>query len=67
MSTYKVEGMTCQGCVTSVTKALQTAFPGNPIEVTLASKRVQIDGDHDPKKVEQCIEDTGFGFAGLAD
>ena len=29
MATYKVLGMTCQGCANSVTKAIQSAAPAN--------------------------------------
>lgn len=67
MSTYKIEGMTCNGCVKSVTKALQTALPTTTIEVTLASNAVSVDGEHDPKQVEQAIEAAGFDFRGPAD
>ena len=67
MSTYKIEGMTCEGCVKSVTRSLQTALPDAKVEVILASKQVRIEGDHDPEKVERCIEEAGFDFGGAAD
>ncbi len=64
MSNYKIGGMTCEGCVNSVTKALQTALPDSKIEVILASQEVRIEGEHDPKTVEQTIENAGFDFGG---
>lgn len=64
MSTYAIQGMTCGGCVNSVTKALQQALPDAEIEVTLETNQVRIEGDHDPKRVEQAIDDAGFDFGG---
>lgn len=66
MTTYKVEGMTCGGCVRSVTKALEQALAGTTIEVTLESGSVEITGDHQAAQVEQAVEDAGFDFAGVA-
>lgn len=38
----KVEGMTCQGCVQSVTKAIQRLDGGAKVEVDLAHGRARI-------------------------
>lgn len=66
MTTYKVEGMTCGGCVKSLTAALREALPGKQIAVELDGGLVQIEGEHEAKAVEQAVEDAGFDFVGAA-
>jgi copper chaperone len=62
-TTIKVGGMTCGGCVKSLTRAL-TALPGvTRAEVSLEQGQAVI--DFDPGKVSQArlaeaIEDAGF-------
>ncbi len=63
-ATYKVDGMTCGGCARSVTNAVTAAAPGATVEVDLADKSVRVQGEHDPKHVEQAVEDAGFDFGG---
>jgi len=65
MSTkYKIEGMTCDGCVRSVTKALENA-KATHIAVDLESATADI-GGLDDDAVQQVIEDAGFDFGGRA-
>jgi copper chaperone len=66
MTTYKVEGMTCGGCVRSVTNALERALPGVKIEVTLEGGQVAVEGEHQAAQVQEAVEDAGFDFAGAA-
>ena len=40
MQTFKVDGMTCGGCVGAVTRAVQTVDKDAKVEVDLASKTV---------------------------
>ncbi|MCB9525699.1 MAG: heavy-metal-associated domain-containing protein [Myxococcales bacterium] len=63
-STYRVDGMTCGGCVRSLTAAFQAAMPQTPVQVDLAQAQVTVTGAHDPKAVEQVVEDAGFDFGG---
>ncbi len=63
-ATYKVDGMTCGGCAASVTRAVGAAAPGTTVQVDLDAKSVKVAGDHDPKRVEQAVEDAGFDFGG---
>jgi copper chaperone len=64
--TYRVDGMTCGGCVASLTRALQHALPGLGIEVTLEGGLVRVQGSHDAAKVEQAVSAAGFTFVGPA-
>jgi len=63
-TTIKISGMSCGGCVKSITRAL-TALPGvTKAEVSLEQAQAVI--DYDPGKVSQpglvqAIEDAGFG------
>ena len=58
-----IEGMHCDGCVKSITKALQ-AIPGvNAIDVSLEQKRAIV--THDPAQaglpqLKAAVEDAGF-------
>jgi copper chaperone len=63
-STYKVAGMTCEGCVGSLTKALSEALGDTTIEVRLAGGQVRVEGEHDAKLVEDTVEAAGFDFVG---
>jgi copper chaperone len=63
-ATYKIAGMSCQGCVSSVTRALTAALPNTKIEVDLDGGLAQVEGAHEPKAVQQAVEDAGFDFLG---
>ena len=63
---YRVDGMSCGGCVASLTRALKTALPEVEVEVTLEGGRVRIDGAHDPARVQQAVADAGYTYVGPA-
>ena len=62
----KVSGMTCQGCVRSVTRVLK-AVPGvDAVEVSL--ERGEADVRYDPARtavpaLRKAVEDAGYGAA----
>ena len=62
--TYDVQGMTCGGCVKSVTNAVSAALPNAKIDVSLEAGTVRVEGDHDEAAVRQAVEDAGFDFGG---
>jgi len=64
--TYIVKGMTCGGCVNSVTNAIQHADPAAKVSVELESGRVSIDGGMSEDAVRTAVEDAGFDFEGAA-
>ncbi len=64
--TLGVSGMTCGGCVRSVTKVLSGLEGVVRADVSLEQKRAQV--DFDPQKVnvdqlKQAIEDAGYEVA----
>jgi copper chaperone len=65
MTTYLVEGMTCQGCVNAVTNAIKTKLADAEISVELEGGKVTVSGD-DTDAVVGAIEDAGFEYKGVA-
>jgi copper chaperone len=65
-SVLKVQGMTCQGCVKSVTRVLQ-ALPGvEAVEVSLERGEAALRYDPAQATIEQlrrAVEDAGFEAA----
>jgi copper chaperone len=57
---FRVKGMTCQGCVAAVTRAVQSVAPRAEISVDLAAERVDVRGDADPRALVAAIENAGF-------
>lgn len=64
MITLKVEGMTCNGCVQSVERALKRVDPSASVKIDLDSGRVDLDGALDRDAAKQAIEATGFDVVG---
>ena len=63
-SNYKIGGMTCEGCVAALEKAMVNALSGTRLEVNLEEGWLRIEGVHDPKLVEDTVEAAGFDFEG---
>ena len=63
-STYRVLGMTCGGCASSVTNAIKAAAPDADVSVDLDAKTVAVAGEVDAAVVEQAVDDAGFEYAG---
>jgi copper chaperone len=61
--TYKVGGMTCGGCTASVTRALERAFPGASVAVSLDEGTATVRGEHDETAAREAIEEAGFDVA----
>ena len=60
MQTFKVEGMTCGGCVGAVIRAVQTVDKDAKVEVDLASKTVKVDSNVSPLQIIDVITNAGF-------
>ena len=60
MYEFKVDGMSCQGCVKSVTQAIKATDSKANVSVDLASKKVQVQTTLSQKEVEEIIEEAGF-------
>ena len=65
-TTIKVSGMTCQGCVRSVTRVLQTLPGVDAVEVSLERGEAAV--KFDPARtgapaLRKAVEDAGYGAA----
>jgi len=61
---YKVEGMSCGGCVSSVEQAIKSAAPDVNVGVELESGLVTVEGVDDDGLIRQAVEDAGFTYVG---
>ena len=66
VKTYLVGGMTCSGCVKSVTRAITAQYPAVGVDVELDGGKVQIDGDVEDVQIATLVEDAGFSYRGVA-
>lgn len=64
--TYRVTGMTCQGCAKSVTRAIEGAATGVSVSVDLDAKAVTVTGDVSADAIATAVTDAGFEFEGVA-
>lgn len=65
-ATIGVKGMTCMGCVNSVTKALERVQGVERVEVSLDQHQATVSFDAsktDQRALEQAIEDAGYDVA----
>ena len=60
MQTFKVDGMTCGGCVGAVTRAVQAVDKDAKVEVDLATKTVKVDSKMSPLQIIDVITNAGF-------
>lgn len=62
-STIRIEGMTCEGCVRSVTK-LVAALPGvRAVKVSLTDGKAEVTYDSGavtPARIREAVEDAGY-------
>ncbi|MCG8428968.1 MAG: heavy-metal-associated domain-containing protein [Chromatiales bacterium] len=63
---YKVEGMSCGGCSSSVEQAIKAVAPEASVEIQLEGGLVTVEGADNDALIEQAVEDAGFTYAGLA-
>ncbi len=65
--TLEIEGMTCNGCVKSVNKVLESLSGVSSVHVTLQPGEAQIEFDPnltDINTLKQAIEGAGFDVSG---
>lgn len=60
-----ITGMTCGGCVNTVTRVLQRVPGVTRAEVDLASERARVEGAARPADLVAAAEGAGFGAAVL--
>ncbi len=60
MYEIKVSGMTCGGCVKSVTNALKSLDSKAEVNVDLNSQKINIVSDKTKEEINSAIEEAGF-------
>ena len=60
MYELQVEGMSCGGCVRSVTKSVQALDGNATVDVDLAAKKVRVDTQASLDAVQAAISDAGY-------
>jgi len=65
-ATYKVQGMTCDGCARSLTRAIAAELPAVQTQVNVSSGTLTVQGQHDEAVVVRAVNKAGFTFGGRA-
>ena len=60
MYELQVEGMTCGGCVRSVTKSVQSVDSNAKVDVDLPTKKVRVETQATLEAVKSAINDAGY-------
>lgn len=60
MIELSVTGMTCDHCVSAVTRAVKSVDPQANVQVDLASKRVRVDGGSSVGELTRALQAAGY-------
>jgi len=60
MYELQVEGMTCGGCVASVTRAIRSVDNQAQVAVDLGQKTVRVDTARDLDAIRSAVSDAGY-------
>lgn len=60
MIEFKVNDMSCGGCVNAVTRAVKQVEPAAEVDINLDTKRVRINGSNNAEALRNAIRDAGF-------
>lgn len=60
MMEFKVSGMTCQGCINAVNRAIQAQDADAIIKVDLSTQKITVDSTLNRQELNQIILDAGF-------
>jgi len=63
MVEIKVTGMTCNGCVNSVKRAINRVYPNASVEVELSTGLVRIGGEVELARAAESIIKAGYSIA----
>ena len=67
MTTYRVSGMTCEGCAKAVTKAIGAVAPAAQIAVDVAGDTVSVTDFDDALAIAGAVDGAGFDFGGVVE
>lgn len=58
--TYKIDGMDCASCASLIELDLEDA--GIKAKCSFPKETLEIEGDHDPKKVIEIVKKSGYSI-----
>ncbi|HVW50608.1 MAG TPA: cation transporter [Trinickia sp.] len=64
MIEFQVEGMSCQHCVSAVTKAIRALDSAALVEVNLENGRVRVQSQATSERIGSAIVDAGYEVKG---
>lgn len=67
VTTYRVEGMTCEGCARAVTAAIRKQVPDAFVEVDVFTGSVRVGPEADEGAVRRAVERAGFTWGGISE
>lgn len=67
MLEFKVEDMTCNHCIASITKAITALDPKASVHADLESQRVAVTGSVSADDVLSALDDIGFSATAVGD
>ncbi len=65
-ATYRVSGMSCEGCARAVTRAINRRAPAAAVSVDVAAGRVTVTGEAPSASVIDAVTEAGFTVEGAA-
>jgi copper chaperone len=60
---FDIDGMSCNHCAKSVTKAVLLLDPQARVQVDLAGKKVEVESSHTREEIARVIADEGYAVA----
>ncbi|ROH84490.1 copper chaperone [Pseudomethylobacillus aquaticus] len=60
MTTYKVEKISCMGCVNAITRVLQQGDATARVDADLTSKLIHVEASLSVEEVQQRLERAGY-------
>lgn len=64
MRAYRIAGMSCEGCVRSLSGAIRRSSPDAFVQVDLPSGTVSVGGIEDDDAIRRAVEQAGFEYGG---
>ena len=64
MYELQVEGMSCNHCISSVTRSIKTIDETATVEIDLATSKVRVESQADLDAVSAAITDAGYSVKG---
>ncbi len=66
LKSYRIDGMSCEGCARSVTAAIRKLAPDAAVEVDVDGGVVRVGGEAAENLIHQAVERAGFTWRGAA-